>query len=230
MARSPSQYCLLYYNQWALKVSYTTCRETKTVLEIQKPFQSLVKFVKIFKLRRDTANEYFDSQTVLLHFTSCQLPEAGKISCLNYKVREFISKPARCCKCNCCGYAATNCRGKDRCSKCSREHSSQHCTSATTQCPNCNSEYTAGDRQCRKYRRESAVLKIKSTSQVSHATACKLHRQSATAVHPQSTFTQRSREFPPLLVVPEGNPIAWKPFPTEKPSRGERNMLNSWVS
>jgi len=46
----------------------------KTVLEIQKRFQSLVKFVKIFKLRRDTTNEYFDSQTVLLHFTSCQLP------------------------------------------------------------------------------------------------------------------------------------------------------------
>jgi len=114
-----------------------------TVHEIQVCLQSLVKFVKRFKLRRDTTNI--------------------------------------------------------------------HCTSATTQCPNCNGEHTAGDRQCPKYRRESEVLRIKTTSKVSYAAACRLHRQSATAVHPQTTFTQRSREFPPL-------PIGYRPSPTSKPS------------
>jgi len=58
------------------------------------------------------------------------------------------------------------CRSKDKCSKCSGEHSSQHCTSATTQCPNCNGGHTTGDLQCPKYRRESEVLKIETTSKV----------------------------------------------------------------
>jgi len=189
-----------------------------TVQEIQVCLQSLVKFVKIFKLWRDTTNEYFDSQTVLLHFASSQLPKAVKIGYLNFRVREFIPKPTHCYKCNRFGHVAKNCIGKDKCSKCSGDHSSQHCTSATTQCPNCNGERKAGDRQCPKYRRESEVLRIKTTSKVSYATACRLHRQSATAVHPQTTFSQRSREFPPLPVVPEGNPTGYRPFPNSKPS------------
>jgi len=78
--------------------------------------QSLVKFVKRFKLRRDTSKEYFDSQTVLLHFTSSQFPEAVKIGYLNfYRVREFIPKPTCCYKCNRFGHVAKNCRGKDKC-------------------------------------------------------------------------------------------------------------------
>jgi len=112
-----------------------------TVQEIQVCLQSLIKFVKRFKLRRDTTNEYFDSQTVLLHFTSSQLPEAVKIGYLNFGVRAFVPKATRCYKCNRFGHVAKNCRGKDKCSKCSGDHSSQHCTSATTQCPNCNGEY-----------------------------------------------------------------------------------------
>ena len=123
-----------------------------TVQEIQECMQSLIKFVKRFKLRRDTTNEYFDSQTVLLHFASSQLPEAVTIGYLNFRVRDFIPKPTRCCKCNRFGRVAKNCRGKDKCSKCSGEHSSQHCTSATTQCPNCNGEHRAGDWQCPKHR------------------------------------------------------------------------------
>jgi len=76
----------------------------------------------------------------------------------------------------------------------------------------------AGDLQCPKYRRESEFLRIKTTPKVSYAAACRLHGQSATAVHPQTTFTQRSREFPPLPVVPERNPMAYRPLPTSKPS------------
>jgi len=178
--------------------------------------QSLVKFVRRCKLRRDTTNEYFNSQTVLLHFISSQFPEAVKIGYLNFRASEFIPKSTRCSKCNRFGHVTKNCRGKDKCSKCSGEHSLQHCTSATTQCPNCNGEHTAGDRQCPKYRRESDVLKIKTTSKVSYAAACRLHRQLATAVRQQTTFTHRSREFPPLPVVPEGSPIGYRPFPTSK--------------
>ena len=180
--------------------------------------QSLVKFVRRCKLRRDTTNEYFNSQTVLLHFISSQFPEAVKIGYLNFRASEFIPKSTRCSKCNRFGHVTKNCRGKDKCSKCSGEHSLQHCTSATTQCPNCNGEHTAGDRQCPKYRRESDVLKIKTTSKVSYAAACRLHRQLATAVRQQTTFTHRSRVFPPLPVVPEGNPIGYRPFPASKPS------------
>ena len=67
-------------------------------------------------------------------------------------------------------------------------------------------------------RSESEVLKIQTTSKVSYAAACRLHRQSATAVHPQTTFTHRSREFPPLPVVPKGSPIGYRPFPISKAS------------
>ena len=140
-----------------------------TVQAIQECMQSLVKFVKRLKLRRDTTNEYFDSQTVSLYFTSSQLSEAVKIGYLNFRVREFISKSKRCYKCSRFGHVAKNSRGKEKCSKCSGEHSSQHCTSATTQCPNCNGEHTAGDRQCPKFRRESEVLKIKTTSKMSYS-------------------------------------------------------------
>ena len=63
------------------------------------------------------------------------MPKAVKIGHLNFRVHEFIPKPMRCYKCNCFGHVAKNCRGKDMSSKCSRDHSLQHCTSATTQCP-----------------------------------------------------------------------------------------------
>jgi len=62
-----------------------------TVQEIQECLQSLVR--KKFKFRRDTTNEYFDSQTVLFHFTSSQLPEAVKIGYLNLESVSLFRKP-----------------------------------------------------------------------------------------------------------------------------------------
>lgn len=60
-----------------------------------------------------------------------------------YPVREFISHPLRCFKCQRFGHVATQCRGKIRCAKRGGEHEYDKCTNKTElKCCNCGGQHS----------------------------------------------------------------------------------------
>ena len=134
------------------------------------------------------------STTVFLQFSFPRLPTEVRVEYLLFKVKSCIPKPLRCFNCNRFGHVASNCHGKKRCSNCGGEHEWKQC-SALVKCPNCAGEHSASDKICPRFTKESVVLKIKHTHNLTYAEACKQYSKTqVSASIPRFT----NSDFPPL--------------------------------
>ena len=88
-----------------------------------------VRFVKRFQFKSKTLvnSEMQNSTTVLLHFTSSDLPDMVTIGYMTFKTSLYIHRPLRCYKCNRFGHVASKCKNKDRCSQCGGDHPRSSC-------------------------------------------------------------------------------------------------------
>jgi len=133
------------------------------------------------------------STTVFLQFSFPRLPTEVRVEYLLFKVKSCIPKPLRCFNCNRFGHVASNCHGKKRCSNCGGEHEWKQC-SALVKCPNCAGEHSASDKICPRFTKESVVLKIKHTHNLTYAEACKQYSKTqVSASIPRFT----NSDFPP---------------------------------
>ena len=158
------------------------------LLEILKPQK--VTYIKRFK-NKDSSY----STTVFLQFSSPQLPAEVRVGYLLFKVKSYIPKPLRCFNCNRFGHVASNCRGKQRCSTCGGEHVWKECSATVKKCPNCAGEHSASDKICPRYTKESVVLKIKHTQNLTYAEACKQYTKSQLS---SSNPRFNNYDFPPF--------------------------------
>lgn len=71
--------------------------------------------------------EVEETQSVLVQFSSKELPTEQYFGYMRYRVREFIHKPIRYFKCQKCGHVAKLCKGTKRCAKCGGEHDYGKC-------------------------------------------------------------------------------------------------------
>ena len=124
-----------------------------------------------------------------------------------FKVKQYIPKQFQCFKCNRYGCVANHCRGKERCSNCGGEHGWKTCTASFKQCPNCKGEHSATDKQCPRFKRETAV-RIKTTSKVTYAEACRQYTSANTVT---TRRVMQPSEFPPLPTLPCVNPVTHRP-------------------
>jgi len=69
-----------------------------------EPLQALqaqhVKFVNRFQISSTDTSELTDTGTVLLRFSTLEIPGVDRIGYLLFKVRQYVAKPVRCFNCN----------------------------------------------------------------------------------------------------------------------------------
>ena len=171
-----------------------------------------VKFVKRFRFKSNDSSELKDSKS-FLQFATADLPDEVKIGYLFFRVKQYVRRPLRCCKCNRYRRVAGHCRGKLRCSICGGEHKYSECSAAAPKCPNFGGGHSANDKICPRYKRETEILKLKTEAKLSYAGACKAHRiarsppvtnmVSQSAFHPlPKTTVGVDRTQADLLLVP----------------------------
>ena len=95
------------------------------------------------------------------------------IGYMTFKTSLYIPRPLRCYKCNRFGHVASKCKNKDRCSQCGGDHPRSSCNQSVKKCVSCGGNHSAADRTCLRYKKEAEIIKIKITSKISYAEACK---------------------------------------------------------
>jgi len=119
-----------------------------------------VQSAKRFRFKSSHSTELKDSKSVFQQFATADLPGEVKIGYLFSRVKQYISRPLRCFKCNSYGRGASHCRGKLRCSICGGEHKHSESSAAAPQCPNCGGSHSANEKICPRYQQETAILKL----------------------------------------------------------------------
>ena len=79
-------------------------------------------------------------------------------------------------KCNRFGHTSTNCKGKERCSKCGGDYKIENCQITNAKCVNCNGNHSAASKECPRYQNEVQVLKILTHKKLTYAEAAKQYR------------------------------------------------------
>ena len=165
-------------------------------------------FAKRFRFKCKDSSEFRVSTSVFLQISTTDLPAEVRLGYLLFGIRQFIPKPLRCFNCNRFGHAASHCRGRARCSNCGGEHKYSECEADTAKCPNCGGNHSANDKTCPRYKRESEILKLKTTSNLSYADACKEFSESRAIPVPN---LQSKSDFPPLPTPILGRPTNTRP-------------------
>jgi len=197
-----------------------------TTEELQESLKTQnVTFTKRFKYFSRDTRTLQDSTTVLVHFSRTELPADVKIGYMLFKVK-YLPKPVRCFKCNRYGHVANHCRGKERCSNCSGEHGWKTCTASYKRCPNCQGEHSATDMQCPRFKRETEVIRIKTTSKVAYAEACRQYTSTNIVTTPRVT---QPSDFPPLTALPCVSPVTHRPLLVNGPLGSLILIMKKWL-
>jgi len=208
MARIPYPYRLRCCHQSSKGVLHNVPLDL-TPEELQESLKTQnVTFTKRFKYRSQDTQTLQDSTAVLVHFSKTELPAEVKIRYMLFKVKQHIPKPVRCIKCNRYGHVANHCKGKERCSNCGREHGWKTCIASFKRCPNCKGEHSAIDKQCPRFKRMTEVLRIKTTSKVTYAEACRQYTSANTVTTPR---VMQPSDFLPLPSLPCVSPVTLRP-------------------
>ena len=136
-----------------------------------------VTAVKRFQRQKGEMTEY--SPTVILTFGVPTLPEKIHAGYYWVKVAPFIPFPLRCFQCQAYGHGASRCRKKTPvCSTCGEEgHQGPGCD-RPPRCVNCEGPHPANSRQCRIWKRESEIQRLRVEFKVSFPEARKMYERS----------------------------------------------------
>lgn len=119
-----------------------------------------------------------ETESVLVQFSSKELPTELYFGYMRYRVREFIHKPIRCCKYQKFGRVAKLCKGTKRCAKCGGEHDYGECGEGVRpKCCNCGGGHSAAYWRCEVMRRETEIQSVKRKDRVPYAEAVKRAEQ-----------------------------------------------------
>ncbi|XP_048251526.1 uncharacterized protein LOC125379294 [Haliotis rufescens] len=149
------------------------CLSDMTEGEIADELQNQgVTAVKRFT-RKTQDGTIVNTQTYLFTFSVTTLPKFIKAGYFNIGVEVYVPNPLRCYKCQKFGHGAKTCTNKARCFRCSETHESSECTNEI-RCANCNGEHLSSSKSCPAFDRETKILRIKHTNNISYTEAKKL--------------------------------------------------------
>ena len=132
-------------------------------------YNSEVNNIKRFKFK-DAEGKMTDTKTVLLYFDCSTLPPQIQLGYLKFNVKQSISMPLCCFKCNRFRHIAEKCRGKERYAKCGKEHNRSSWRIKyviAMKCADCNGNQSAASKICPKYLRDTQVLKYHTAKKIS---------------------------------------------------------------
>ncbi|XP_046562612.1 uncharacterized protein LOC124271506 [Haliotis rubra] len=113
------------------------------------------------------------TNTYLFTFSLSVLPKSIKAGYFNISVEVYIPNPLRCYNCQKFGHGSKFCRGISTCFRCGGAHESSECTD-NMKCVNCGGQHMASSKSCPIFLRETSILKIKHTNNITYQEAKKL--------------------------------------------------------
>lgn len=126
--------------------------------------------IEVRRMKKKIDNVLVDSANHILTFNSTKLPTEIKIAYYNVKVRPYIPPPTRCFNCQKFGHVSNNCKGITLCSCGKPPHLPDDCKQPII-CVNCQGSHAANDKECPKYKTETAIIKLKVTEKIPYAEA-----------------------------------------------------------
>ena len=112
--------------------------------------------------------------TVIFEIEGEKLPEFVYVGCLRKYVKEYIPRPMCCYHCQAYGHQAKQCYAKEKCPKCSGNHSYDKCQIDDKPiCPNCKGDHSAGHKLCPKFVQVQHTLELSVKQKMSYAQAVK---------------------------------------------------------
>lgn len=114
------------------------------------------------------------TNTYILTFRKPSVPSNIKIGYLNAKVDAYVPNPLRCYKCQEYGHGSNKCSRNVRCSRCSKDHSSEVCSTEEPLCCHCSGKHPTSDRNCPRYLKEKEIVTLKYKENISFPEARRL--------------------------------------------------------
>jgi hypothetical protein len=113
------------------------------------------------------------TNTFILKFNVCKLPENIKAGFINIPVEPFVPNPLRCYNCQRFGHHKDKCQKVKVCARCGQENHDFSSCENPKQCANCKGDHSAHSKECVKWQQEREILKIKVQDNVSFQEAKK---------------------------------------------------------
>ena len=143
----------------------------------------MMKYWKAYRaegvIKLDRISVFRDGQrkptgTFILTFQSQTLPKYIKVGYYRVAVSQFIPNPVRCYKCQKFGHTKFNCRKNEVCTKCGQEdHTDSKECKNEAKCVNCQGKHASNDKECRKYKEEKEIQRIKAERGITYTEAKK---------------------------------------------------------
>ena len=126
----------------------TDISEEEIMMEIESEYQ----VIDVYRLNRFVDGRARPTNRVSVTFRASRLPEKVKLFCCTNRVRPFIQKVLFCGKCHRFNHKTNNCKGRQRCSRCSEVHNEEdddynNCQKQV-KCFYCKTAHSTTDRNC----------------------------------------------------------------------------------
>lgn len=145
--------------------------DEQLLIDLEDQFITEIKRLETTKDGRKKANGIF-----FVTFSVPEAPKNVKAAYLSLEVRPFVPKPTQCFGCGKFGHVSKYCKAEIKpCMNCtSINHSDTKEVKCNQQprCINCNeTHHTLNRSQCRRYKEEAAIIRIKITEKIPHREA-----------------------------------------------------------
>ncbi|CAH1099377.1 unnamed protein product [Psylliodes chrysocephalus] len=155
--------------------------------------------IEFRRMKKKVEGVLIDTANHILTFNNPKLPNEIKIAYYNLKIRPYIPPPTRCYNCQKFGHVSARCIKEKLCPCGSPPHEDTECTPPFT-CVNCEGSHLANDRECPKYKTESAIIKIKIIEKIPYLEAKrKVMLSTPTKNLPQVTIQQVLPELKQII-------------------------------
>jgi len=123
-----------------------------------------VTHVKRCKVKRN--GNLVPTNTYFLTFSTTKLPSIVYAGCFAIRVTAFVPTPLRCFRCQKFGHGSRNCKGAPTCRDCGKPSHENSCESALC-CVNCKGNHSSSSKECPKFKIETEIQKVRTTSKCS---------------------------------------------------------------
>ncbi|XP_026482704.1 uncharacterized protein LOC113390830 [Ctenocephalides felis] len=173
--------------------------------EIINAIETDIPIIDVVCLRPKNNNTIkYSSQCVKLTFRGTSLPNKVAIHSVKCEVRPFVQKVVQCYKCCRFNHVKDQCRGKERCMKCSGEYNAKICIASKFLCALCNGDHPANDKECTVFIKNKKIKEIMAWQNLAYHEARNILYKDSYANKSKVgfSFTGKDKEFPGLYAKP----------------------------
>lgn len=175
-----------------------SCAEVKDMDDatLLRGLQEKYNIIEIRRIKKMEDGHLKNTPAMILTFDGTVAPNEVFIGFQRCRTRVYLPNPMQCFRCFRFGHTKTNCRGKETCRNCSKEHpilldlNRKQVCSEPAYCRNCEGNHQLASRQCPIYREEEMVIIMRAERGVSIGEARQLVKNNLKKQNDASTYAE----------------------------------------